>query len=139
MDTDAVEPFAHGLQKRLHDRVVIDSEVLVRTVSIGVAVGVPGRDSTSDLLRRADQAAVAAKRAGRSRIAVLTQDMSPKPPSRNDIALHLEEVLDDTDGAVVLHYLHEVDLRTGRFSALRRWLAGNTQREDHSYRTRSSA
>ena len=48
----------------LRERVAIDGEMLTRTVSIGVALGVPGRDTTSDLLRRADQAVLSAKSAG---------------------------------------------------------------------------
>ncbi len=39
--------------------------MITRTVSVGVAVGMPGRDNTSDLLHRADEAVLTAKRARR--------------------------------------------------------------------------
>ena len=66
------------LQAQLQTQVVLDGKMLTRTVSIGVAVGVPGSDSTSDLLRRADLAALSAKDAGGGKIAVFTEEMSSK-------------------------------------------------------------
>ena len=47
MDVAAVEAFARRLQTRLQEAVVIDGEMLRRTVCIGVAVGVPGQDSVT--------------------------------------------------------------------------------------------
>ena len=67
MDVTMVEEFSQRLHQGLHQRVIIDGEMLTRTVSIGIAVGEPGRDSTTDLLRRADQAALSAKSSGGSR------------------------------------------------------------------------
>ena len=67
MEIEAAEAFAQQLQARLHKQMVIDGELLSRTVSIGVAAGEPGRDSASDLLRRADEATSAAKSSGGSR------------------------------------------------------------------------
>jgi EAL domain-containing protein (putative c-di-GMP-specific phosphodiesterase class I) len=96
--------------------------MLTRTVSAGVALGVPGRDTTSDLLRRADQAVLNAKNAGGNKIAVFTDEMSLKSEFRNDIELHLQNVIDA--GTLILHYLPEVDMRTGEIlatEALVRW------------------
>jgi diguanylate cyclase (GGDEF)-like protein len=124
MDVTAVESFAGDLQNRLHKRVIIDGEMLTRTVSIGMAVGNPGRDSTSDLLRWADQAALSAKNTGRSKAAAFTHEMSARHALRNDIELHLEGAIDSGNGALVLHYLPEVDMRTGAIlgtEALVRW------------------
>jgi EAL domain-containing protein (putative c-di-GMP-specific phosphodiesterase class I) len=112
------------VQDRLHKRVVIDGELLTRTVSIGMAVANPGHDSTSDLLRRADQAALSAKGSGGSKAAVFTPEMSAQHALRNDIELHLEGMIDNGNGALVLHYLPEVDMRTGAIlgtEALVRW------------------
>ena len=83
--------------------------------SIGVALGVPGRDTTSDLLRRADQAVLTAKGAGGNQIATFSDDMSLNSELRNDLELHLQNVIDT--GALVLHYLPEVDMRTGEILA----------------------
>ena len=122
MDADAAEALALRLQCGLRERVTIDGEMLTRTVSIGVALGVPGRDTTSDLLRRADQAVLTAKNAGGDRIAVFTDDMSLDSEFRNDIELHLQSVIEN--GALLLHFLPEVDMRTGEVlatEALVRW------------------
>ena len=122
MDADAAEALAHLLQSALRERVSIDGEMLTRTVSIGVALGIPGRDSTSDLLRRADQAVLTAKNSGGNKVAVFTDDMSMKSDFRNDIELHLQSVIEN--GALLLHYLPEVDMRTGDIlaaEALVRW------------------
>ncbi|HEX3287402.1 MAG TPA: EAL domain-containing protein [Mycobacterium sp.] len=122
MTADEAEALAGRLQSMLRERVSIDGEVLTRTVSIGVALGVPGRDTTSDLLRRADQALLAAKGGGGNKIAVFSDDMSLKGEFRTDIELHLASAIEN--GALVLHYLPEVDMRTGEilaFEALVRW------------------
>lgn len=124
MDVATVEAFARRLQIWLQRRVVIDGEMLARTVSIGVAVGTPGDDTTSDLLRRADQAALSAKSAGGSKTAVFTAEMASQHAIRNDIELHLEGVIDEASSALVLHYLPEIDMRTGKVlgtEALVRW------------------
>lgn len=122
MDEEAAEDLAYRLQSILRERVSIDGEMLTRTVSIGVALGVPGRDTTSDLLRRADQAVLTAKGSGGNKVAVFSEDMSMKHDFNNDIELHLQSVIEN--GALLLHYLPEVDMRTGDIlaaEALVRW------------------
>ena len=106
----------------LRQRITIEDEVLNRTVSIGVAVGVPGRDAASDLMRQVDQALMSAKGAGGDAVAVFTQDLALENDFRNDVELHLRGGIES--GALVLHYLPEVDLRTGAVvatEALVRW------------------
>jgi diguanylate cyclase (GGDEF)-like protein len=122
MDANTAEALAYRLQSTLRERVAIDGEMLTRTVSIGVALGVPGRDTTTDLLRRADQAVLTAKGSGGNKVAVFSDDMSLESKFRNDIELHLQSVIED--GALLLHYLPEVDMRTGEIlaaEALVRW------------------
>jgi diguanylate cyclase (GGDEF)-like protein len=124
MDAEGAEALAQRLQNRVHKQVVIDGERLARTVSIGVAVSDPGRDDTSDLLRRAGQAAVSAKTSGGSKVAAFSREMSEKYAIRNDIELHMEGTIDSDNGALVLHYLPEFDMRTGAVlgtEALIRW------------------
>jgi diguanylate cyclase len=113
MEIEAAEAFAQRLQNRLHKQVVIDGELLARTVSIGVAAGEPGRDSASDLLRRADEATSSAKSSGGSRVAPYNREMSKAYAIRDDIELHLEETIAGDNDALVLHYLPEFDIRTG--------------------------
>ena len=102
MDADTAEALAYRLQSTLCERVAIDGETLTRTVSIGVALGVPGRDTTSDLLRRADQAVLTAKNSGGNKVAVFSDDMSLENEFRNDIELHLQSVIESGLTAVAL-------------------------------------
>jgi diguanylate cyclase len=124
MDVEAAEVFAQSLHDRVHKQVVIDGEMLTRTVSIGVASGLPGQHSTSDLLRRVDQALRSAKSSGGDKVATFSPEMSRTNMIRNDIELHLERMIDSDSGAMVLHYLPEFDMRTGEIlgtEALIRW------------------
>jgi diguanylate cyclase len=116
MSIHAAESFADRLRGMLHDRLTIDGRTITRTVSIGVAAGVPGRDDDSDLLHRADEAVLASKRAGGNQITVST-DHSLKQLFRNDIELHLQGDIDNE--ALLLHYLPEVNLWTGAIVARR--------------------
>jgi diguanylate cyclase (GGDEF)-like protein len=118
----AAKALAQRLGNRLRDRVNIDGEMMTRTVSIGVALGIPGRDSASKLLRRADQAVISAKSAGGNNVAVFSEEMAIQTEFRNDIELHLQGVIER--GALTLQYLPEVDMSTGKIlavEALVRW------------------
>jgi diguanylate cyclase (GGDEF)-like protein len=122
MSPDDAQSFGRQLQTMMQDGVLIGAELVSRTISIGVAVGIPGHDSASGLLRQADQAALMVKRAGGNQVAVFTEDMSLKGAFQNDIELHLRGVIDSD--ALLLHYLPEVDMRTGEIlavEALIRW------------------
>jgi diguanylate cyclase len=124
LDADAAEALARQLQQRVHKQVEVDGETITRTVSIGVGVGEPGRDTSSDILRRADQAVVSAKSAGGNAVVAFDPEMAEKYAIRNDIELHLEGIIDSDNGALVLHYLPEFDMRTGEIlgtEALIRW------------------
>ncbi|GJF16815.1 bifunctional diguanylate cyclase/phosphodiesterase [Mycolicibacterium cyprinidarum] len=122
MGTSGAEALAYRLQSALRDGVPIEGEVLARTASIGVALGIPGTDNTTDLLHRTDQAMLAAKNSGGNTVAVFTDDMSKKNALRNEIELHLQSVIEHDE--LFLHYLPEVDMRTGDIlavEALVRW------------------
>jgi diguanylate cyclase len=124
MNIDSAAAFAERLQTALHQHVVIGGERLARTVSIGVATGIPGRDSTSDLLRRADQATRSAKRSGGAKVAAFSPEMAAEETFRNDIELRLQDTIDSGSGDLVLHYLPEFDMQTGEVlgaEALIRW------------------
>ncbi|MGO9930038.1 MAG: putative bifunctional diguanylate cyclase/phosphodiesterase [Mycobacterium sp.] len=124
MDVSSAVAFAHWLQDRVDKQVVIDGEKLSRSASIGVATGGPGRDSTSELLRRADQAARSAKNSGGAKIAAFSAEMSERDTIRNDIELALEASGNSDNSALVLHYLPEFSMRTGEIlgtEALIRW------------------
>jgi diguanylate cyclase len=122
MPTKTAESLAHGLQTTLRGPLKIGDDVITPSVSIGVTVGRPRHDNAADLLRRADEAVLTAKRAGGNQVAVCTDDISRNVVFRNDIELHLQAGIDSD--ALLLHYLPEVDLLTGAIlgaEALVRW------------------
>ncbi len=122
MSSETAEAFARRLSTMLRERLATGGHMITRTVSIGLAVGMPGRDNCTALLRRADEAVLTAKRAGGNQMAAATDDMSLKNAFRNDIELHLQGDIDSE--ALLLHFLPEVDLRTGAVvaaEALVRW------------------
>lgn len=121
MSIDAAALFAHRLQTQLKKQVVINGEALTRTVSIGVASGLPGHDTASELLRRADQSALSAKSVGGGKVVVLNHEVRKQHALQTDVELHLAGMV-DTD--LVLHYLPEIDMRNGKIlgaEALVRW------------------
>jgi diguanylate cyclase (GGDEF)-like protein len=122
MLTGTAESLAHRLQTTLRGPLKIGDDVITPSVSIGMAVGRPARDNAADVLRRADEAALTAKRAGGNQVAVCTTDISRNIVFRNDIELHLKAGIDSD--ALLLHYLPEVDLLTRAIlgaEALVRW------------------
>jgi diguanylate cyclase len=124
MNIDDADAFAERLQGQLFQQLVVDGEKLTRSLSIGVATGVPGRDSSSDLLRRAGQATRSAKRTGGAKVAAFSPEMAAEETFRNDIELLLQDSIDSGSGDLVLHYLPEFDMRTGTVlgaEALIRW------------------
>jgi diguanylate cyclase (GGDEF)-like protein len=121
MTKNAAGLFADRIRKTVQDRLTIEAQTVTRTVSIGVAAGIPGRDSGTDVLRRADEAVLAAKRAGGNQT-VVASDNSLKQLFRNDIQGHLRGGV--SNDALMLRYLPEIDLWTGAIvatEALVRW------------------
>lgn len=113
---------AELIQSGLRERFAVFGNTLRRTASIGVAVGVPGQDTASDLMRFVDQAILSAKSAGGDNVAVFTPDLALNTDFRNDIELHLRGGIEE--GTLVVYYLPEVDLRSGELiavEALCRW------------------
>lgn len=122
MTIKTAEAFAQQLRTKLCPPIAIGDDSITPAVSIGVAAGIPGRGETTDLLNRADEAVLAAKRAGGDQVAVTTGYSSLKNALRKDIDLHLRGDIDS--GALQLHYLPEVDLWSGAIlaaEALVRW------------------
>ena len=122
MNIELAEKTGEELCVALRDRMALGGHMITRTVSVGVAVGTPGRDNTSDLLHRADEAVLSAKRAGGNNVSTSDDDMSLQRLFRKDIELHLRGEIDND--SLVLHYLPEVDLWTGAIvavEALVRW------------------
>ncbi|WP_336084536.1 putative bifunctional diguanylate cyclase/phosphodiesterase [Nocardia sp. SSK8] len=116
MDAVAAELEATRIQQLIGRRVSVGQESVSRGVSVGVAVGIPGETSVSDVLRRADHALLSAKSGGGNGVAVFTDAMRAQFELQDDVELNLRSAV--SDGSLVLHYQPEVDLRTGRIVAL---------------------
>ncbi|MCG5430801.1 bifunctional diguanylate cyclase/phosphodiesterase [Mycobacterium sp. MYCO198283] len=116
MDIVAAAELAAELQDGLRQEAAGHREALARTVSIGVAAAYPGRDTTSDLLNRADHAVLKAKAAGGNQLATFTYDEGLKAAFREEVEMHLGGAAEAD--AFVLHFQPEVDLRTGRILAV---------------------
>lgn len=122
MNAEEAEALAYRLQSIVSDHVEIDGEMLSRTASIGVALGLPGQDTTSDLLHQADRAVGIAKSSGGNQIGLISHAVTLNSASYNDIELHLREAIENN--SLVLQYLPEIDMRNGRIlatEALVRW------------------
>jgi diguanylate cyclase (GGDEF)-like protein len=122
MTIKTAEAFAQQLRPKLCSPITIGDDSVTRAISIGVAAAMPGRGQTTDLLDRADEGVLAAKRAGGDQVAVSTGYSSLKNALRKDIDLHLRGDIDS--GGLLLHYLPEVDLWSGAIlaaEALVRW------------------
>jgi diguanylate cyclase len=121
MSVDAAVSAADQLLSMVREQVTISGHSITRTVSIGVALGIPGRDDSTDVLHRADEAVLAAKREGGNQVAV-SADVSFGRRFRKDVELHLQADIDRD--ALLLHFLPEIDLWTGAVvatEALVRW------------------
>ncbi|SPM42475.1 Predicted signal transduction protein containing a membrane domain, an EAL and a GGDEF domain [Mycobacterium numidiamassiliense] len=122
MDARDIFAWAQELHRHLRTQADIRSDLFGRAASIGVATGVPGKDSASMLLSRADLATQSAKNARGVTVVAYTPQMAAKNAIRDEIERRLEEP--DAANDLVLHYLPEIDLRTGEVlgtEALMRW------------------
>ncbi|WAL47606.1 putative bifunctional diguanylate cyclase/phosphodiesterase [Rhodococcus pyridinivorans] len=102
--------------------VALGNRTVGRGVSVGVALGTPGELSSANLLSRADQAMMVAKRHGGNGVGVFTEDMNEKGKRRTIIEMNLRSSIDDEH--LTLEYQPEIDLRTGTIlgvEALVRW------------------
>ena len=122
MSSARAEKEADRLRQLISERYAIGGEKVSRSVSIGVAIGIPGESTVSDVLRQADQALLAAKAAGGNGTATFNEEMRSHYALRDDIELNLRDAV--RSDALVLYYQPEVDLRTGKIlavEALVRW------------------
>lgn len=122
IDTVAAEHEATRIQELISRRVTVGGESVSRGASVGVAVGIPGETTVSDIMRRADHALLSAKSGGGNGVALFTDAMRAQFELQDDVELNLRGAV--SDGSLVLHYQPEVDLRTGRIvamEALVRW------------------
>lgn len=108
---------ARKILKEVADtKVLIGGDSITRTVSIGVTTALPGVDEVHESIVHADQAALVAKRRGGNGVAFFDHTIRAASSLRNDVELHLHSAIQDGD--LVLHYQPEVDLISGRVTAV---------------------
>lgn len=120
---DEAEAFARRLHTALNGRYAAGHEQVTCSISIGVAVGLPGEHSVSDLMRRAEHALAGVNGLGGNDIAVFRDELADTFAMRTDIFLHLHRATEG-DG-VLLKYQPEVDLHTGAIVAVESLLRWN--------------
>jgi diguanylate cyclase len=121
MPVEAAEALAHTLKNVMRNPVRVGGELITCTVSIGVAAGMPGVDTSDDLLHRADHAALTVKRKGGDAVAACHQDASRQGTYRSDSELFPAGI---DSRSLLLRYQPEIDLRTGEIvaaEALAQW------------------
>jgi diguanylate cyclase (GGDEF)-like protein len=126
LDSSAGEIDATTVAKRLlgdfEARIDVSGERIRVHVSIGIAVGTPGQDSTEDLLRKADVALYEAKRRGKSQYRVFHPSMRDALRKRRALAFELERAVSDEELSVVYQPVVSLaDSRPVALEALVRW------------------
>ncbi len=122
MELQSATALAERLSEQVTDNVDIGGQVLNRTVSVGVAIGMPGIDSSVDLLRHAEEALLSVKKPGADRIGIFSAEILTRRELRNDIEMHLQAGIESGD--LVVFFLPEVEMLTGKVlavEALVRW------------------
>jgi diguanylate cyclase (GGDEF)-like protein/PAS domain S-box-containing protein len=124
---------AERILRELREPIVVAGRDVVVTVSIGIAIGEPGR-TTSDLVAAADIAMYQAKSQGKNRYVVAAADADEQALARLDLETELRQAI--LGGELQVHYQPVVDARSGALhgmEALVRWqhpsrgLVGPTQ------------
>jgi len=121
-DESGARAAATALRAALDVPLVLAGQALQLGASIGVALAPAHGEDAPTLLRHADTAMYAAKRAGDTDVAVYDPAHDPHSPDRLALLAELREAI--TQGALALHYQPKVALATGQVhgvEALVRW------------------
>ncbi len=105
---------ADRFRREIAEPIILGSESMVVTTSIGIAVS-DGSDEPADLLRDADTALYRAKETGRDRADEFDDQLRTRAVNRLDMERRLRAALDDEGpGAILVHYQPIVELASGR-------------------------
>lgn len=110
------ESYARQLHTAVARRFTVGGEQIMCSTSIGVATGIPGQLSASELMRNAEHALSVAKEAGGNAVVGFTDDLAATFERRAERDLHLHDAIEN--GGLVMRYQPEVDLRTGNVVAV---------------------
>jgi diguanylate cyclase (GGDEF)-like protein/PAS domain S-box-containing protein len=119
--SDALE-VAEQIKRSLEEPFTLEGREVFATASIGIALGTPGRERPTDLLRNADLALYHAKSSGKAACEVFDVHMNVLAAERLDLEADLRRALDRREFAV--YYQPQLDLLTGTtvgWEGLVRW------------------
>jgi diguanylate cyclase (GGDEF)-like protein len=120
-EIDAVT-VAKRLLEDFEQRIEVAGERVRVHVSIGIAVGTPGKDSPDEMLRRADVALYEAKRCGKNQYRIFHPSMRDALRKRRTLAFELERAVSDEELSVVYQPIVSLaDCRPVALEALVRW------------------
>ena len=120
-----IEKVAMRILNSLSEPIALQSHNPVVTPSIGIALYPQDGNDPDTLVRNADTAMYVAKAEGRACFRFYDEEMNAKAVEQ----LKMEEELRDAmrNHELELRYQPQVDCRTGKSSAWRRWCAGSTR------------
>jgi diguanylate cyclase (GGDEF)-like protein len=126
LDRSAGEADAIAVAKRLlsdfDSRIDVVGERVRVHVSIGIAVGSPGKDGPEEMLRKADVALYEAKRRGKNQYRIFHPSMRDALRKRRTLAYELERAVSDEELTVVYQPVVSLaESRTVALEALVRW------------------
>jgi diguanylate cyclase (GGDEF)-like protein len=126
LDRSEGEVDAVAVARRLLDdfdaRIDVAGERIRVHVSIGIAVGTPGKDGPDEMLRKADVALYEAKRRGKNQHRVFHPSMRDALRKRRTLAFELERAVSDEELSVVYQPVVSLqDSRAVALEALVRW------------------
>jgi diguanylate cyclase (GGDEF)-like protein len=120
-EVDAVT-VAKRLLEDFEGRVDVAGERVRVHVSIGIAIGAPGKDSPDEMLRKADVALYEAKRRGKNQYRIFHPSMRDALRKRRTLAFELERAVSDEELSVVYQPVVSLaDCRPVALEALVRW------------------
>jgi diguanylate cyclase (GGDEF)-like protein len=121
-DRNAIDRLARAILEAMTEPLTIDSNELVPSTSIGIAISPDDGADGETLLRNADLALYRAKEAGRGTFAFFEESLNERAQQRRQLESDLRLALDL--GQLELHYQPLFDLEQNRvcsFEALLRW------------------
>ena len=120
-EIDAVT-VAKRLLEDFEQRIDVAGERVRIHVSIGIAVGAPGKDAPDEMLRKADVALYEAKRRGKNQYRIFHPSMRDALRKRRTLAFELERAVSDEELSVVYQPVVSLaDCHPVALEALVRW------------------
>ncbi len=119
---EQADQIAQRLQEALQDPIEIGGRQLFVSSSIGVALIDSNTSDAMDILRKADTAMYAAKRAGKSQVATYAPGMKIEASNQLDLETSLRSALEHDEFELYLQPIVRLDsMTTAGFETLLRW------------------